>query len=227
MILEDNNMASTTVLIFIGILVASLVFGIGLFYGSHTGSKRIKKQQIDVILSYSVQFVIYIWLGKMIASFPRILHDPIAVLASPADSTAFYIATFFILFHLFIQQKRRKMNDELLIKGFVPVFFATSFFNGFLQITINQDEMNLYFVWVMVLSIVSIWILQKPVTWLQSSILMMIWAVGACIISLQKGYIVMFGFLLQPIYFIGIFLFFSGYTWLKMNKNNITKQVDE
>src|SRR5699024_10986539 len=114
------KMASTTIMKSIGILIASFIFGMVLLYIVFTGTKEKRKQQLDIILSYTIQFVLYIWLGKIIASLDLFIQDPIAVLAYPGDSTAFYLATGFTLLHIFIQHKRGKINEELLMEGFVP-----------------------------------------------------------------------------------------------------------
>src|SRR5699024_7154712 len=107
---------------------------------------------------------------------------------------------------------------------FVPVFFATSFFYGFIQISLEEEPLQIYFVWMVVLCVASLLLHQKKGWKQSSSIFMVIWSIGAFMISLKKGYLVVFGFLVHLIYFSVLALFFCGYIWMKTKSSQESKE---
>ncbi|HLR54841.1 MAG TPA: hypothetical protein VK078_08965 [Pseudogracilibacillus sp.] len=217
-------MASTTMMVSIAILIISTAGAMGLYYISFNLPKRERKQHIEIVTSYGIQFVIYMWVGKILVSLPKAIADPLSVLAYPGDSWAFYTATVLTLTHLWIQSKRQKVRPRLLFQGFVPIFFLASLIFEFLQITVEGSSINAYFVGIIIITLVMMFVYQNKAADVVYSLFMIIWAAGSGLLGFVKGYVVIFDYVLQPWYFILLALLFIG-IFIYMKRDNAT-QVD-
>ncbi|HLQ96950.1 MAG TPA: hypothetical protein VK108_11360 [Pseudogracilibacillus sp.] len=217
-------MASTTIMVSIAILIVSTVGAMGLYFISFNISKKEKKQHLEIVTSYGIQFVIYMWVGKVLVSLPKAIADPLSVLAYPGDSWAFYTATVLTLLHLFIQSKRQKVQPNLLFQGFVPIFFFASFIYEFIQITVEGTPLNFYFLGITAMTLVMMFVYQTQVAGIIGSWMMIAWAAGSSLLAFIKGYVVVFDYLLKPWYFIALTFFFIGV--LVSTKKKIAMQAD-
>lgn len=140
-------MGTATVYIFLLVLLASLLFGLAFTYLFMTVPKECKKKQINDLLSYILNLVIFIWIGKVIANLSIFLSDPLAVLAYPSNANALYIALVLFILHLlyehFIKGKVVLPTLPLLL----PLFISTAFMYEFLQLTVLGNKTH----WVQVL----------------------------------------------------------------------------
>lgn len=203
-------MASTTIMVSIAILIVSTAGAMGLYYISFNISKKEKKQHLEIVTSYGIQFVIYMWIGKVLVSLPKAIADPLSVLAYPGDSWAFYTATFLTLLHLLIQSKRQKVQPKQLFQGFVPIFFFASFIYEFIQISVEGTPLNVYFLGITAITLVMMFVYQKKEMAAVGSWLMIVWAAGSSLLGFIEGYVVIFDYVLQPWYFIALTFLFIG-----------------
>lgn len=203
-------MASTTIMVSIAILIVSTAGAMGLYYISFNISKKEKKQHLEIVTSYGIQFVIYMWIGKVLVSLPKAIADPLSVLAYPGDSWAFYTATFLTLLHLLIQSKRQKVQPKQLFQGFVPIFFFASFIYEFIQISVEGTPLNVYFLGITAITLVMMFVYQTKEMAAVGSWLMIVWAAGSSLLGFIEGYVVIFDYVLQPWYFIALTLLFIG-----------------
>src|SRR5690625_3925685 len=102
-------MATAQVLMRVGVLVVSFIIGLIFFYVIHPDEKAIKKQQLEEVSSQLINFVIFIWIGKIISHIQLFVQDPLAVLAYPSDATAFYTATILFLLTISYRIYRKKI----------------------------------------------------------------------------------------------------------------------
>lgn len=128
-------MAVQSKLLEIGILVSSLAVGLLAFYLLSDSPKAEKKKQMDDMISQMINFILLIWLGKIIMNFSLFLSDPLAVLAYPSDTDAFYTAVILMTIWLLVQSRRNKLKVFPLIVSFIPVFLVSSFFYEFIEWT--------------------------------------------------------------------------------------------
>jgi hypothetical protein len=215
--MEEYNLATTAVMKTVGMLVASFLLGMGLFFVLSPNEKQVKKQQLEEVLSYIIQFIIYLWIGKAIIFFPKVIQDPIAVLAYPSNSTAFYLASIFTLLHLVYKIRKGTVDAIRLFEVFVTVWIGAMFTYEFLSIIINGQPIDAYFIGLIGLVIFLVIIYEKMRPLQRDFLLIFLWLLLAGVISLGKGYIVLFGFLLQPIYFFVLIGFLLILIWKKRN----------
>lgn len=135
-------MISTTALWKVGILLISFIAGLTFFYVIGQQHKQTKKQLIEEIMSLTINFIIFIWLGKIVLHFPKFIKDPFAILAYPSNAQAFYVATVLMAVQILYQKWKQKKPFQEVFHAFIPIFLASSFFYEFLQVVIEKNQAN-------------------------------------------------------------------------------------
>lgn len=205
-------MAKVQALIEVGILLVSFLFGILFFYFASSADKLKKKEQIDLISSQLINYVIFIWLGKIIFHFPLFIQDPFAVLAYPSSTEAFYIATILFVGTVAFQRYRGKLSLYSLLAVFPPVVIASSFLYEFIQMQFFQKNALIY-LGLHIALLIAYLLLEKNVT--NQSILMFTWAAGLLLISFVAPFVMIFKFIISRSFIIifmlvmiGVFLYY-------------------
>lgn len=74
------------------IIIGSFIIGFIYSYFFSPFSKTERRQYVEEVQNLFLMFILSLFIGKVILKFSLILRDPIAVLAYPSNSKAFYIA---------------------------------------------------------------------------------------------------------------------------------------
>src|SRR5699024_12691843 len=101
-------MPLNSVMLSIGILFASFLGGILFYYVVDHNDKQHKKYELDQFLNVRIQFILYLWLMKIIAQFSMVFQDPMCVLAHLANSMHFLFASVTLLVHLWFKYRINK-----------------------------------------------------------------------------------------------------------------------
>lgn len=198
-------MAIASKLITIGIIAASFLVGmLSLFIMSNLPAK-IKKKHMAEIISQLINFVLFMWAGKIILNLSSFLSDPLTILAYPANSTAFYFAVFASVFLLIYKDKQKKLELGPFMDSFVHVFLVASFIYEFLEIILKDSVFAFgYLLLLSVLMLLYFFLRER----LQIKLLLMIfltgWSLGIIILSFIQPFVTVFGYIMEP-WFIGIF----------------------
>ncbi len=199
-------MPSTTILISLGILVVSYLLGVGVYLTLSKESRNVKKKQVETISNLVINFIIYIWLAKILVNLPKFVRDPLSILAYPSNALAFYVATAFLAFNLWYLHKRKGKSPGTLAKGFLPIFLSASFFYEFLQLVVEKSSNNMiYLVLVAVLMLFYI-VLYGRVPIEALTILISLGYLIGTILCIMFMNTTVFGYRLSPLYFIGLLL---------------------
>src|SRR5690625_1095176 len=102
--------AATFKLKAVGIIVISFIVGFAFFYITSPLQKELKKAQLEEMFSQLVNFIIFIWVGKIILNFSIFIDDPLAILAYPSNSEAFYLAVLFSAILLFYKSWQKTFD---------------------------------------------------------------------------------------------------------------------
>lgn len=199
-------MASLTILKSIAIIVISIGVGFLYFYIMSPDSKQIKRKQIDEMLSILINFIIFIWIGKIIINFSIFIKDPFVVLAYPSNSSSFYIATGLVIINILYRTRRKNITVIEWFYLFVPVLITAIFIYEFMQWTINGQTYNgllLLFITIILLILT----LKKKKESRFIIVITAILTVGLFIIALSSSLMTLFGYILSPWYFLIISLF--------------------
>lgn len=198
-------MPSTPVLLELAIIVFSFISGIIVYYVIATNTKATKKKLMEDVISLTINFVIYIWLGKIIINLPKFIKDPLSILAYPSNSYAVYVATLFIVINLLYRKYRHHQDVAAIIYAFIPVFLSASFMFEFLQVVVERHTYNTsYLIFMAVLSIGYMIVAGKLSLPKQSFIFGISLFIGQLLLIVINK-ITIFGYRLSPFYF-GILL---------------------
>lgn len=194
-------MASLTVLKSVAILVLSIGVGFLYFYVMSPDSKEVKRKQIDDTLSMIVNFIIYIWIGKILTNISTFIEDPIAVLAYPSNSKSFYIATILIVIHILYKAKRKNYNVIKLLHQYIPIFLVATFMYEIIQWTVNGQKYNGLLLLFITIILVLFTLKKKSNTKFVISLTFTL-LIGFLIISMFSSLMTLFGYMLAPWYFL-------------------------
>jgi len=203
--LEEVKLLSTTVMTSIGILVISFLLGFLFYFVITNKPNDIKKKEIDNVLSLLINFIIYIWIGKIIVNINVFFQDPLAILAYPSDAAAFYVATILIAVNIIYNIRKDKQNIKDLLNTFIPVFLAASFLFEFAQLVVygsRQGWMLLTLLMVLLLIYISI---QDKINQSKVNIgLVFAWLLGQFILSIITSYTTIFGYMVSSWFYISV-----------------------
>lgn len=176
--------------------VGALIF----YYFMHTLEKDKKKQLLNKITSYVVNFIIYIWLGKVIVNLNVMVKDPFAVLAYPSDSKAFYVAVIFITINI-LYKERDTMERMLLTTSFLPIFLMALFIFEFIYVIIfNKQSHFIYLLLVTSLLLLYLYVNEK----LSAQIHYLVfaaWSIGQMILAIVQPFTTVFNYMLSASFF--------------------------
>ncbi|MFU0789583.1 MAG: DUF4386 domain-containing protein [Virgibacillus proomii] len=196
-------MLSTTVLMTIAINTISIAAGLAIYYISSKLGVNERKKVIEQLTSYIINFVLFIWLAKIIWQFPLFISDPVAVLAYPSNAQAFYLALFLILIQISYHRKKRGLNIQELLFHFIPVFLSASFTYQFIDIV----WLNNQFAWgnFLLMMFLLLLFLRLRERLQQRTLIITItlcWVIGKLILSNLLPYTTIFGYMIHPLLYI-------------------------
>lgn len=204
--LEENSLASTSIFISIAIMIVSFIGGLSFFYVSSYQPRKVKKQQLDQLMSFLINYIIYIWIGKVLAHFTTFIKDPLAVLAYPSNSTAFYYATILIVVHLLYRMRHKKAEMFIVLQTSLPVFLSASFLYEFLQVIVAKNQISWgYLTLLMVFILLYLFMQGKGSIRNRSLIIFYMWIFGQFLLSFYSN-ITIFDYMISPIFLICLFV---------------------
>ncbi|WNF38321.1 hypothetical protein RJD24_07820 [Bacillaceae bacterium IKA-2] len=212
-------MATISALASIAIIVVSLLAGFLAFYLISDLSKMEKKKQIGELTSQLMNFVIFIWLGKILLNFSIFVRDPLAILAYPSNSSAFYLALFFSAVTIAIKSKREQLDVLSLGKSFIYVFLIGSFVYEFIQIVWNNDTYSVSSMILLAVLIIFFLFMRERVTTDLLLIIMVIgWTAGTLALAYIMPFTMVFGFTMAPWFLVLFLIVFLTLMMLKKRK---------
>lgn len=189
----------------IGVFVVSIVGGIIFFYLSSNLSKNNKKAHIEQMITELINFVIFIWFGKIVINLPLFVQDPLAIFAYPSDSRAFYIAVLCSSISLFLKSKKGKINVVTLLKSFLFVLLVGSFLYEFIHIVwIRKGGAIGYFILITILLILFFLLREHLSTKFLFLTILVGWCFGVFFLTFIQPFVTVFGYIMAP-WFVGLF----------------------
>lgn len=192
-------MATVQALTSIGIIVSSFMIGLLFFYFLSPLNKKEKKFQLEETVSLIINFIIFLWVGKIIINFSQFIRDPLAILAYPSNSSAFYIACFLIILNVIYKVKRHKFQFRPLLTSFIPIFLVANFVYEFIQIVIYGNTWT-YMALLLVLIMLYLLLFEKR-PHILSYVLILSWSIGQLVFSFIFPYTTVLDFMLSPWFF--------------------------
>ncbi|MRG87472.1 hypothetical protein [Salinibacillus xinjiangensis] len=198
-------MVSATVMTKIAILVISFFIGFGFYFVVTTDDKASKKKYLDDISSMIINFVLYIWVGKIILNIPILIKDPMAVLAFPSNSHSFYLATLLWGLHIGYKVKRNKLKFNPFLFRFMAIFLYSSFVYEFIQIVWNNEEQTWPYLTLLVILVSGLLMMEGKVSHrILTFLLVLGWSAGQWGLELVFANTTVFGYHLIHWYYLSV-----------------------
>lgn len=192
-------MAIISKLILISIIAISFALAFLAFYAMSSLDKMQRKKQLEEITSQLINFVLFLWLAKILLNLPLFVQDPLAVLAYPSNSESFYLAALLTGGLLVYKARKRKIAGALLAHSFLQVFLAASFFYEFIQMMWRDNPFSFPYLVVYGVLLALFHVLQGRVDRQnQISIVLGAGAAGFFAISFMLPYLSIFGYIVEP-----------------------------
>lgn len=200
-------MAIATKLLAIGILSLSFAVGFISFYFLSDLPKERKRKHIGELFSQLINFVIFIWIGKVIVNVPIFLDDPLAVLAYPSNSDAFYIAILGTASILLYKKIREKIDMLPLFGSFLHIFLVASFLYEFIQFITGANRYAFgYLVLLSILLILYIYFYGRTTTNRLLGMLFIGWSAGILVLLFIQPFVSIFGYTMTPWFIVLFFI---------------------
>ncbi|WP_194287404.1 hypothetical protein [Gracilibacillus oryzae] len=198
-------MATISKLTAIGIMAVSFIAGFLSYYMLSNVSREDKKKHIGELISQLINFVIFMWVAKIILNFPGFLSDPLSVLAYPGDSSTFYLAVLITLFLLIYKKRQKKLDFLPFVDSFVHVFLIASFLYEFIEVIFQE---NMYAFGYLILLAILIGLYFFLWERMSGKLLLMVilcgWSLGMIVLAWILPFVTVFGYMMQP-WFVGLF----------------------
>lgn len=209
------------------ITISSVALGFAVFFIISDLAKEHKKQRAQEALSQIINFVLFIWLSKILLNLPLLFSDPLAVLAYPSDSRAFYLAAFFSAALLVYGMTSGRIQAWQLFQTLVYIVLPASFFYEFAQLAWVGDASAFGNLILSAVLLALFLILNDRVSpYAAGSVLLTVWTAGVFLISSIQPYSSVFGYVMET-WFI-IILFTTGhFLMLLNNSSNRRRAINE
>ncbi|MFD1360778.1 hypothetical protein [Lentibacillus salinarum] len=187
--------------------VISIVAGLTFFYVTSQSAKPVKKQQLEESISLIINFILFIWVGKILLNIGIFVTDPLAVLAYPSDSYAFYAAVLLLLVNVVFKVRRKHLNISPLLSALVPIFLGSAFVYEFIDVVVNGNALSwghlglLLIVAVMFLAINE----RKPAVIVAGNVFA-IWSAGQFLLTCLLPYSTLYGYIVARWFLIVVFI---------------------
>lgn len=210
-------MAITSKLLFFGIVTFSFLAGVIAFYFLSEQSKEQKKKELDEVITALLNFVIFMIIGKVLINWRIFIDDPLAVLAYPSNSSAFYLAVLFSIALLVYKSKYKQLPFIGFSAAFLPIFLTATFLYEFIQLVWKNNSLSLGNIIIAGLILVLYFYLRE---WLKSinlvCALLIGWSAGMLILSYFQPFITIFGFIAAR-WFVLALMVFGAVVMIKRN----------
>lgn len=183
----------------IAIIILSLSMGFLTYYLLSDLAKENKKNHMEEVLGQLINFVIYIWVGKIILNLSTFIVDPLAILSYPSNSHAFYLAVLLSVITILIQYKRGRIDVLPFLNAFTHIFLTASFVYEFMQIILNENTYSMGYMGLVALLIVAFVVMRDFVSphWL-NLVIFLGWSIGSLGLSVMMPIMMVFGYTMAP-----------------------------
>jgi hypothetical protein len=191
-------MPSVAALMPIGIIAVSFLVGFIFFYVMSPFTNKEKKKQAEAILSLLINFVLYMWAGKILLHLSVFVKDPLAVLAYPADSHAFYLAVLFSVLHIGYKVRRQGLDAQQLLYAFAYVFLFSSFVYECIDIIWMGNRYTWGYLGLLFVLLLLLILMQHTSRAKLNAGLLLIWGLGQLVLAFALPFAAAFGYLMAP-----------------------------
>ncbi|GAA0430376.1 hypothetical protein GCM10008983_03480 [Lentibacillus halophilus] len=188
-------------------IIASLAGGLLFYYIATSARKSGKKKEREEIVSILINFILFVWAGKLLMNLPIFLSDPLAVLAYPSASPAFFTAVILMVVNVAYRVKRHAMDIHGFLTAFLPVFLGAAFSYEFLDIIWHGNHLSLWQQGLLLILMVAFMLLREklaPVT--MACMIFAGWSAGQLLLSFFLPFTSLFGYMMTVWFLLPVFI---------------------
>lgn len=182
----------------IAMIILSLVIALIAFYLFSDLSKADRKKYLAELISQLINFILFIWAGKVLLNLSLFIRDPLAVLAYPSNAGAFYLAILFTSAVVIYQFIHKKIDLLVFSKALTHVFLVALFFYEFSQLILEGNRHSFSYI-IMSFILLTIFYSMRDrlkITRLLS-LIYMVSMTGMIVISFIQPYLALFGYIID------------------------------
>ncbi|TFJ91907.1 hypothetical protein [Lentibacillus salicampi] len=200
-------MVSAWVVTKVAYVVISIAAGLIFFYVTSPLVKSEKKQPLEESVSLLINFVLYIWVGKILLNIDVFITDPLAILAYPSDSDAFYAATLLLFGNVIYKVKWKGLNIGTIMSSLAPVFLGSAFVYEFIEVVMNDSTLAWGHLGLLFLLLLFFLIFHER----QSSVataggIFTAWSLGQLILTFYLPYTTLYGYMMTRWFLVLVFI---------------------
>lgn len=200
-------MIITNAMISMVTILTSLIAGGGIYYIFNEKSRGIKLKQIEEVSSVLINFVLLIWLSKVVLNFSSFLSEPLTILAYPGASDTFYLAFIFSSAWFMYRYARDKGDRGALIETFAVIFLLSSTVREMIQLVWNGNPDAFGYIVLAALILIVFLILEKKVSMKYLLMgLLVLWSAGMMLLSSLYPVVTVFGYTMLPGFIVLFFI---------------------
>lgn len=193
----------------IGITGLSLAAAFLIFWTVSDADPEEKKNQMGVLSSQTIRFILFVWIAKILLNVPLFISDPLAVLAYPAGSQSFALAAIGLMLLGTVTGKRKGLDGIFYIESTEVVVLFASFFYEFIRVIRTDDPGPFYHLLGISTCILLFVLLRRRMARAAFvSLLITAWVLVMGSLSVFLPFASAFGYILQP-WFLAVFLLIS------------------
>lgn len=202
-------MVITNVMLAAGQLVISFTISFMIFFIYSDKPKEKKKKLIQETMSQLINFIIFIWLIKIILNFSLFIKAPLTILAYPSDSYTFYFA-FLLNSIIFIYFNRKSKSDAAdFTEAFTIIFLIASINYEFIQfISVNNNSSFGYLLLLSVILLIFLILQGRFKAKLLLIVISFLWSGGMLALLNIYPVITVFDYIIRP-WFLPLFFIMS------------------
>ncbi|WP_040226903.1 hypothetical protein [Bhargavaea cecembensis] len=191
-----------------GLVVLSLAAGTGAA-ALLTGGKGFMGQAASVL----ADFVIFLWVGKIVLNIGLFVRDPVSVLAYPAGSSAFYVSAALTAVSARFRWRREPPPAGFFAFLLRALFLSAFFFEfaGYFPDRHGAALPNLLLYGV--LSAVSVAVPLREIRFVRWAALL--WGAGVAVVAMASPLVTLFGFVLSPWFVLLVCFAIVSFTLIK------------
>lgn len=126
------------------VTVLGLLGGVLFVYFTSPFNKDIVKLHVNKLFDVILYFIIFTIVSKVLLNIELFFEDPVAVLAYPSDSKAFYLASITTLIVIGFSLKKQTMDIRSFIDSLFRLIVGSQFIQLFLTLTMTTYHASIY-----------------------------------------------------------------------------------
>ncbi|GAA0465464.1 MULTISPECIES: hypothetical protein [Alkalibacillus] len=199
-------MTTTTAMIQIAIIIVSFLLSFIVFMFISPLNKQLKKQYLDETVSFIINIVLLIWLGKVVFNLSLILTDPMAVLAYPSGAREFYFGITVAVIIFIAKHKKKEIRIIPFLHAFLTIFIFASFIYEFMELIVQGHTYSFNYLTLLFIVLITFVMMNSLSFGISSGVTITLWSLGQLALTTVQPFITIFSYMVSPWFIMIVFM---------------------